>query len=177
MMVRLRDWAEVNRISERTVQIHIKENWGTLEGHVDRRGKQGTWLDEFAQDFLLQRIQLPKQEEVFIPSAREAALMYQINEISMKLADAERRAALNAEAAGKVALLEEHKAAQEAHIADLRAERDDLKVKAQVAAIDAQKAQQEVEQKEEELKKKNARIEELESRTFGDYLKILFRKK
>lgn len=106
MKVRLRDWAELQRISERTVQIHIKNNAAELEGHIDRRGKQGTWLDEFAQEFLLARIQLPAEDEEYVPSAREAALMNELKETSMKLAEAERRAGENAWTAGKLEMLE-----------------------------------------------------------------------
>lgn len=122
MNVRLRDWAELNRISERTVQIRIKEHWDELQEHVERRGKQGTWLDDFAQEFLLERIQLPKEEEVFIPSAREAALMFQLNEANQKLAEAERDARLNAEAAGKVLYLEAATQQQTAQIDSLTRE-------------------------------------------------------
>lgn len=119
MLVRLRDFADMNRISERTVQLHIKENWEVLEEHVDRRGKQGTWLDEFAVNFLLDRIQLPSKDEVVIPSAREAALLIQIAEANKALAEAERRAGENAEAAGKVKLLEAAREAQTVQVAEL----------------------------------------------------------
>lgn len=123
MLVRLKDFAELNRISERTVQIHIKENWEQLEGHVDRKGKQGTWLDDFAQEFLLDCIQLPSKEAVRVPTPTEANLLIQIAEAHKALAEAERRAAIYAEAAGKVALLEEAKEAQEARIVELAAEK------------------------------------------------------
>lgn len=109
MKMRLSDFAELHRINVRTAQIHIKENQEELEGHIERKGKQGTWIDEYAQDLLLQKIQLPSKEEVYMPTAREAVLMAQIMEANKKLADAERRAGENAEAAGKVLLLEEAK--------------------------------------------------------------------
>jgi len=112
MKVRLRDWASLNCITERTVQVHIKENQEALEGHIERKGKQGTWLDEFAQDFLIQKIQLPSRKEVYQPTARESALLIELSEANKKVAEAERRAALNAEAAGKVLLLEEGKKEQ-----------------------------------------------------------------
>lgn len=107
MKVRLRDFAELNRISERTVQIHIKNNLDFLEEHIERKGKQGTWLDEVAVDFLLNQIQLPNKAEVFQPSPAELKYIMQITELTAKLADAERRAGKNAEAAGKLQLLEE----------------------------------------------------------------------
>ena len=235
MMVRLRDFAEIHRITERTVQIHIKNNEDVLEGHVERRGKQGTWLDEFAVDFLLERIQLPTKDEVLVPTPREASLLVQLADANRKLADAERKAGDNAEAAGKVLFLEASNKAQEAQIRDLTIEVGKLTQKVETAAREAaedakeeakrekkilegfiadakaeisvlsderdkakemarldkeaaQRAQDELaaaEQREleaekahrEELAKKEQRIQELESRTLGDYLKGLFRKK
>ena len=104
MLMRLRDFAEIHRVSERTVQMHVKENWEELQDHIDRRGKQGTWRDDFAQEFLLGVIQLPSKDEILIPTAREAALMSQLSEANRLLAEAERRASMFAEAAGKTAL-------------------------------------------------------------------------
>lgn len=144
MLVRLRDFAELHRISERTVQVHIKDNWDELEGHVDRRGKQGTWLDEFAVNYLLDRIQLPTKDEVLMPTPREAALLYELSEANRKLADAERRAGENAEAAGKVLYLEAAKEAQDAQIANLAAEKGGAEERARVASEAAEKAQDEL---------------------------------
>ena len=107
MKIKLSDFVDLHRINVRTAQIHIKENIEELEEHIDRKGKQGTWIDEYAQEFLLKKIQLPSKDEVYIPTAREAVLMAQIMEVNKKLADAERRAGENAETAGKVFLLEE----------------------------------------------------------------------
>lgn len=126
MLVRLRDFAEQYRVSQRTVQICIKENYGELGEHIDRRGKQGTWLDEFAVQFLLERIKLPTKDEVLTPTVREAALMEQIRDISMKYAAAERDARINAEAAGKVKLLESIKEEQSERIDLLTRENADL---------------------------------------------------
>lgn len=145
MLVRLRDFAELHRISERTVQVHIKNNEEELAGHIDRRGKQGTWLDEFAVNFLLDRIQLPTKDEVLVPTAREAALLIEVAEANKKLADAERRASLNAEAAGKVLLLEASQKAQEVQISDLSIEVGKQTEKAATAAKKAEKATREAE--------------------------------
>lgn len=121
MLVRLRDFAEANRVSQRTVQVCIKENFGELGEHIDRRGKQGTWLDEFAVQFILERIKLPAKDEVLTPTAREATLMAEIVEANKKLAEAEYRAGVNAEAAGKVKYLEAAKEDQDKKIDDLTA--------------------------------------------------------
>lgn len=151
MLVRLRDFAELHRISERTVQVHIKNNQEELAGHIDRRGKQGTWLDEFAVNFLLDRIQLPTKDEVLTPTPREAVLLEQIATANRLRADAEKEARKNAEAAGKVKLLEAAKEAQEAQICDLSAKVGQWTEKATRAAEDAQKAQEKLLRYKEEV--------------------------
>ncbi len=151
MKVRLRDWASLNCITERTVQIHIKENQEALEGHIERKGKQGTWLDDFAQEFLIEKIQLPSRKEVYQPTARENALLIELKEANKRLAEAERRAAINAEAAGKVLLLEEAKTQQATQIDTLTRENavlshdnEELGQKIAQAEENAQKASQEL---------------------------------
>lgn len=129
MRVRLRDFAETHRIAQRTVQVHIKNNIEVLESHIERRGKQGTWLDDFAVEFLLNQIQLPTKDDVQVPTAREAALIMEIANANKKLADAERRAGENAAAAGKVALLEASNTEQKEMIQSLQEEVGGLRVR------------------------------------------------
>ena len=137
-MVRLTDFAEQNRITARTVQLHIQANADELEGHIDRRGKKGTWLDDYAVNFLLSVIQLPTKEDVVVPTMREAELMAQVAEVTKKWAEAERRAGVNAEAAGKVMLLEAVKASQEAQISSLGIELGETREKLRGAEKEAQ---------------------------------------
>lgn len=153
MLVRLRDFAEVHRVSQRTVQICIKENYAELGEHIDRRGKQGTWLDEYAVQFLLERIKLPSKDEVLVPTAREAALMEQMKDLSLQLADAERRVAMNAEAAGKVLLLEEAKAEQTAKIDVLTRENAVLSRDIDNEKVEHQKTKDEAQRLSERLSK------------------------
>lgn len=174
MLVRLRDFAEINRVSERTVQLHVKENWEELQTHIDRRGKQGTWLDDYAQEFLLKVIQLPSKDEVVIPSPREAALLIKLTEATNALAEAERRASLNAEAAGKVTLLEAANESQQTQINKLTFNNGKLEYELQVeqkahaadnAAKDAEIA--ESQKRETELRERaeaaEAKLAEFES--------------
>ena len=139
-MVRLTDFAEQNRITARTVQLHIQANATELEGHVDRRGKNGTWLDEFAVNFLLGVIRLPSKDDVVVPTLREAALMAQVAEANLKWAEAERRAGANAEAAGKVSLLEAHNAEQKDQISALSIELGAAKERLQASQNEAGEA-------------------------------------
>ena len=170
MKVRLRDFAEMHRISERTVQVHIKNNESELQGHVERRGKQGTWLDEFAVEFLLDRIQLPTKDEVLIPTPQEAALMSQLSEANRRLADAERRAGENAEAAGKVYFLEANNEAQAARIEALSKEVGETAQKAAQAALRAEKAIRDAEELRRllEASEERKRVLEDEKREFNN---------
>lgn len=163
MKMRLSDFAELHRINVRTAQIHIKENQAELEGHIERRGKQGTWIDEFVQEFLLQKIQLPSKEEVYMPTVREAALMAEIVEVTKRLADAERRAGENAEAAGKVLLLEESKKEQTDKIDALTRENAVLSAEKGDAIQKALDAENEAENAKMKLTEARKQIEELKN--------------
>lgn len=161
MLIRLRDFAEQNRITDRTVQIHIKENQEILEGHVERRGKQGTWLDDFAVAFLLDRIQLPTKDEVLVPTPREASLMLQLAQANERWAAAEARAAENAEAAGKIKLLEvQSESLQEAN-ADLQKEIGLLEGFIQNAKDEIEVLTGEKQQVEAELRQYEEKIQKL----------------
>jgi len=52
MMIKLQDFARECGVTDRTIQKHVKKHEQELEGHFFRKGKNGTWLDEFAQDFI-----------------------------------------------------------------------------------------------------------------------------
>lgn len=159
MKVRLRDWASLNCISERTVQIHIKENQEELEGHIERKGKQGTWLDEFAQDFLIEKIQLPNRQEVYQPTARESALLIELSEANKRAAEAEREARINAEAVGRVKLLEANNEDQKAQIIDLSIQIGGLKEKCEKSTKEAQDLSDELSDTKKDFKELKERNE------------------
>lgn len=52
MMVKLQDFAKECGVTDRTIQKHVQKHEEALEGHFERRGPNGTWLDEYAQDFI-----------------------------------------------------------------------------------------------------------------------------
>lgn len=51
-MIKLQDFARECGVTDRTIQKHLKNHEAELTGHYQRRGKNGTWLDEEAQDFI-----------------------------------------------------------------------------------------------------------------------------
>lgn len=56
-LVRLRDFAAANGVTERTMQKHLRKLETELAGHYDRRGPAGTWIDETAQQMILSKLQ------------------------------------------------------------------------------------------------------------------------
>ena len=51
-MIKLQDFAQMRGVTDRAIQKHIKNHEAELEGHIERRGVNGTWLDDFAQEFI-----------------------------------------------------------------------------------------------------------------------------
>ena len=163
-MVRLTDFAEQNRVAVRTVQLHVQMNADELAEHIERRGKNGTWLDDYAVNFLLNAIRLPTKEDVVVPTMREAALMEQVVEANKKWAEAERRAGENAEAAGRVKLLEAASASQEAQISSLGIELGETREKLRGAEKEAQERYNEAMEAIRDLDDEKKKVADLERR-------------
>lgn len=51
-MIKLSDFATISGVSKRAVQISLKKYETELEGHFERQGQNGTYLDAYAQEFL-----------------------------------------------------------------------------------------------------------------------------
>lgn len=51
-MIKLQDFARDCGVTDRAIQKHLKKHEKALEGHFHRRGPNGTWLDETAQDYI-----------------------------------------------------------------------------------------------------------------------------
>ena len=56
-IVKLGDYARECGVSDRAIQKHLKRLESELDGHFERRGTQGTWLDEVAQECIRSRLQ------------------------------------------------------------------------------------------------------------------------
>lgn len=51
-MIKLQDFARDCGVTDRAIQKHVKNHEAELQGHIERRGKNGTWLDEYAEEFI-----------------------------------------------------------------------------------------------------------------------------
>lgn len=51
-MIKLQDFAKQCGITDRQLQRHLKNHENDLKGHFERKGPNGTWLDDFACDYL-----------------------------------------------------------------------------------------------------------------------------
>lgn len=54
--IKLQDFARMKGVTDRSIQRHIKKHSEELNGHIFRKGPAGTWLDEYAQNFLEKHI-------------------------------------------------------------------------------------------------------------------------
>ena len=50
--IKLQEFAKQNGVTDRAIQRHIKKHEKELQGHVIRKGPNGTWMDEFAQMYV-----------------------------------------------------------------------------------------------------------------------------
>ena len=51
-MIKLQDFARDCGVTDRAIQKHLRNHEKQLEGHFQRRGKNGTWLDQTAQEYI-----------------------------------------------------------------------------------------------------------------------------
>lgn len=50
--IKLQDFAKACGKTDRQIQKHLKKHESELEGHFERKGPNGTWLDDYACDFI-----------------------------------------------------------------------------------------------------------------------------
>lgn len=83
-MIKLQDFARQLGISDRMVQKHMNTYAAELEGHFERRGHNGTWLDETAQEIIRSKV---KQQPVvfFDEDPRLAKLEAENTELQRQL--------------------------------------------------------------------------------------------
>lgn len=55
-MIKLSDFARAQGVTNRAVQLALKRHEADLEGHFERKGQNGTWLDDYAEEYLRSRM-------------------------------------------------------------------------------------------------------------------------
>jgi hypothetical protein len=58
-VVKLSDFANECGVTDRAIQKHLKNMENELSGHFERRGINGTWLDEIAMSEIKKRMITP----------------------------------------------------------------------------------------------------------------------
>lgn len=51
-MIKLQDFARACGVTDRAIQKHIRNHRNELEEHIRRNGNNGTWLDDYAQNYI-----------------------------------------------------------------------------------------------------------------------------
>lgn len=139
--MKLSEFANVYKVSERHVRRLIKKYESDMVGHYEQRGNEGTFIDDVGVDILKSKLKASFEVAAAGPSEDEKQLNEQLilalakcATLAEQLADAERRAGQNA-AAG--ALLE----AAKMNVAQLEARMSDAEKRAARAAERADQAE------------------------------------
>lgn len=101
--MKLSEFARIYGVSERHARRLLAENEADMCGHYERRGKEGTFLDNIGVDILKSKLSKTHEVQVLSSSERERQLETTLTELSMRYAAAMEKIAENA---GTVALLE-----------------------------------------------------------------------
>lgn len=186
--LKIGDFAARFQVSDRHVRRMVADNAVELEGHVEKRGAAGTWLDEEAVEILRGKLRNPteilpavREEEDPIYLRREIeSLDNELKEAYKKLAEAEAVARANVEAKARLDYLQQHVALLEADNAAAeerakKAERDSSAAKeaasiardiATDAIKEAEQAKAKLEEAEERARAAEAEAERLKKRGF-----------
>lgn len=169
-MMKLSEFARIYNVSERHARRLFAENEADISGHYDRRGREGTFLDDVAVDVLRSRLQKQFSVSVETASERERQLEGTITKLSMKYATAMEELVKNA---GAVALLEAAKEnvaqlearASEAEIRANEREREirDLEITLEGIRKEAQYRADEAQQLDEERARAEVRANDLQA--------------
>lgn len=146
--MKIAEFANKYRVSERHVRRLIQKYGSDMAGHFEKRGNEGTFLDDVGVEFLKSKLKASFEVVTGGPSERERQLENTITELSMRYAAACEKLVENA---GAVALLE---AAKEKEIA--------LEARMERAEADRLQAAEALEQMRREAQMRVAQAEEAE---------------
>ena len=190
-MIKLQDFARRQGVTDRAIQKLIKKYADELEGLYQRKGPNGTWLTDEACEIIRSKMRLVPAA-IIEPDGRVTELEERVKELEDKLNEKDKMLTLAQQAAQKAQdkvqeLLEDAdkvkrlESAQKALEGERDAYKADAEAKASKLVEEKQRHKEELTAVQEkaaaDLAEKDRQIQELENRTFGDYLKGLFRKK
>ena len=180
-MIKLQDFARQMGVTDRAIQKHLKNYESDLQGHFERKGQNGTWLDDYAQDFIRERM---KQQPVVVLDGEASDLLdknrsleQENRELQKKLIEAyemltaakeqqlqlqqdlAEQKLLAAKAEGMELLLDETRER-------LKTAEDIAEMTAQEAGEEKQKFLSQIEEKEKETAALKEELEELQNRGF-----------
>lgn len=94
-MIKLQDFARECGVTDRAIQKHLKTYAAELEGHFERKGPNGTWLDEEACQILRSKMKQLPPAVIDGETLRENdKLKKRVDELETRLSDKERLLAL-----------------------------------------------------------------------------------
>lgn len=158
-MMKLQDFAALRGVTDRAIQKHLKNHEAELEGHIERRGPNGTWLDDYAQDYISKLMYRPAPTivsdtgllgELEELRAKYMALLEELNTVRKE----------NTTLIGVQARLETAQAAQRL----LEESRDDFKAQANQARQEASESRLEAERAQMQAKGLQTQLDRQQAR-------------
>lgn len=154
MEMKLKDFATECGKSERQIQKHLKNHEEELEGHFERKGPNGTWLDDYAQDYIRKLLVGPPPTVI-----SDARLVQENLELQETVAS---QAAIIEEKDRLINRLLEENARLNASVGRLEGSEAAHKLLAESAQAQADRAHQETREAREKHEKEVARANALE---------------
>lgn len=81
-MIKLSDFARQQGVTPRAVQKLLQKYEAEIEGHFERKGQNGTWFDDYAQEFLRSKM---LQKPVVVYDETASPLLLENKELRDKL--------------------------------------------------------------------------------------------
>lgn len=175
--IKIGDFARECGVSDRAIYKHLQKHESELEGHLDKQGSNGTWLDEYAQNYI--RGLMLRQPVTIIQDNEEFRLLREENiELRAQLGKATDQilklqdiltiqATEIAEGRAAQKLLE----ASESRQSDLKAELDRYRLDIDEAEEAANKAVLEAQEERKRAEAAETDLARLKSRGFWDRIR------
>lgn len=154
MKMKLQDFATECGVTDRAIQKHIQKHEEALQGHFERRGPNGTWLDDFAQEYIRNLMVRPAPTVI-----SDARLVQENRELQETVAS---QAAIIEDKDRLISRLLEENARLHASVGRLEGSEATHKLLTESAQAQAERAHQEAKEAREKHEKEVARANALE---------------